>query len=122
MEPSKKEQVIKDVKAQLMAMLEKNLDSKTRKQINQYLIELRSAIKNRDSLLHVIETLDTLGLVDVPDNLREIVNESIETIKDDYEFWKDFISDVTYYLFELEDKLSEKNGGCMTFIRKLKCK
>jgi len=118
MDQEKKETLINDIKTQLDGLLEAKLSKDMRKKAKVCLDELKKAMDNKDTLLNVLEVFDKLGLVDVPDNFRETVNNSVETLKEDFEFWTELGLSVVGQISELEAKL-KNNTGCFAAVKKL---
>lgn len=118
MDQEKKETLINDIKTQLDGLLEAKLSKDMRKKAKMCLEELKKAMDNKDTLLNVLEVFDRLGLVDIPDNFRETVNNSVETLKEDFEFWTELGLSVMGQISDLEEKL-KNNTGCFAAIKKL---
>lgn len=115
----KKDKVIQDLRSELEQLLQTNIDKKTKTKVEDYIKELKNIIKNKDGLLNMVQQLETMKIIDVPDTLVQDIQDISNTITDDYNFWNTFISELSGMIFEIDDKLAERTSGLAPFFKKL---
>lgn len=111
--------VINELRLELEQFLQVSLDKNTRTKIESYLVELKKVIKNRDGLINLVEQLDKINIINLPESLKTDISELAELVVDDYEFWRDFVFELSGYIFEVEDKLKSRDIGCLAFVMKM---
>lgn len=119
MEASKKSFMIGELKTKLEELINANLDIKTRKKLRSFVENLKNVVSNRDGLLEIVQQLEALHIIDVPDELMNTVIETVDSIIDDAEFWRDFITDLINSILELEKKVNEPGPGCFSLLASL---
>lgn len=115
----KKARVIKELSSELEQFLQTSLDKKKTEKVKKYISELKNVVKNRDGLINIVEQLNEMDIIEVPESLKEDIVDIYKEVTDDYDFWKEFIFEVSGYIFELDEKLKGKEGGCFTFVCEL---
>jgi hypothetical protein len=92
--------VLSQLSALTLATTRNNKNAK--QEIKKYTLVLRESLQNKD-FQKLFDTVDSLKLVNAPDNWKELVQSG----GNDEQFWEYFTNNVTSDLLNLENKLND---------------